>query len=419
MPSVKMNPQSRFLVGLLCATATAGFICRVNISTAGALMMKEYNLSQVDMGRLFSSFLFGYALFQIPAGALSDRFGTKKVLSIAIWLWVFLTVIQAFAGWNGLGLSVGAVLILFMFIRFLLGITAAPTYPAAAAGISRWVPPSFHARANGIVIGSVGLGSALAPLLVSGVMVKWGWQVALIASALPALVIAFVWRRVREPGRLVSAQVTTEKNVFQTNGSLKSGSFILLTISYSLQGYVGYIFVSWFYLYLVQVRHFNLLTGAWMSSLSWILSIISIPLGGFISDYLIKGRLGLRWGGNVVPIAGMGLSGILISIGAHTSSAIVAAITLALATSCVLSVEGPFWGMMNRISGNRSGVGGGIMNTGCNLGGLISPILTPWIASYLGWEFALYIAAGLAITGALLWLGIQPPIQISVLSPDG
>src|SRR4249919_593559 len=109
MPSVKMNPQSRFLVGLLCATATAGFICRVNISTAGALMMKEYNLSQVDMGRLFSSFLFGYALFQIPAGALSDRFGTKKVLSIAIWLWVFLTIIQAFAGWNALGFSVGAV----------------------------------------------------------------------------------------------------------------------------------------------------------------------------------------------------------------------------------------------------------------------------------------------------------------------
>ena len=155
-----------------------------------------------------------------------------------------------------------------------------------------------------------------------------------------------------------------------------------------------------------------------MSSLSWILSIISIPLGGFISDYLIKGRLGLRWGGNVVPIAGMGLSGILISIGAHTSSAIVAAITLALATSCVLSVEGPFWGMMNRISGNRSGVGGGIMNTGCNLGGLISPILTPWIASYLGWEFALYIAAGLAFTGALLWLGIQAPIQISDVKPQ-
>src|SRR5207344_2955886 len=128
--------------------------------------MKEYNLSQVDMGRLFSSFLFGYALFQIPAGALSDRFGTKKLLSIAIWLWVFLTIIQGFAGWNALGLSVGAVLTLFMFIRFLLGITAAPTYPAAAAGISRWVPPSFHARANGIVIASVGLGSALAPLLV-------------------------------------------------------------------------------------------------------------------------------------------------------------------------------------------------------------------------------------------------------------
>lgn len=413
-----MNARSRFLVGLLSATATAGFICRVNISTAGALMMKEYNLTQIDLGRLFSSFLLGYAIFQIPAGAVADKLGTRKVLSVSVWLWVLFTILIAVIGWNQFGVSVSAILTAFMIMRFLLGITAAPTYPAAAAGISRWVPASFHARANGIVIASVGLGSALAPILVSSIMVKWGWQVALIVSALPALVIAFVWRRVREPESIVSTEVTTEKTDFQRNGSLKSGSFILLTISYSLQGYVGYIFVSWFYLYLVQVRHFNLLTGAWMSSLSWILSIISIPLGGFISDYLIKGRLGLRWGGNVVPIAGMGLSGILISIGAHTSSAIVAAITLALATSLVLSVEGPFWGMMNRISGNRSGVGGGIMNTGCNLGGLISPILTPWIASYLGWEFALYIAAGLAFTGALLWLGIQAPIQISDVKPQ-
>jgi ACS family glucarate transporter-like MFS transporter len=82
-------------------------------------------------------------LFQIPAGALSDRFGTKKVLSIAIWLWVMLTILQGFAGWNALGFSVATVLILFMLIRFLLGITAAPTYPAAAAGISLWVPSLF------------------------------------------------------------------------------------------------------------------------------------------------------------------------------------------------------------------------------------------------------------------------------------
>lgn len=394
------------LVALLSATATAGYICRVNVSTAGALMMDEFNLSQVDMGRLFSSFLLGYALFQIPGGALADRFGTKKVLSIAVWLWVLLTILQALIGWSNWEFSVTTVIIVFVLLRFLLGISASPTYPASALGVSQWVPTIFQGRANGFVIGSVGLGSAIAPPLVSGIMVNWGWQMALLVSAIPALIIAIVWQRVKVP--VIRENKTIEQQVhIPAFKNLKNKSFYLLSISYGLQGYVGYIFVSWFYLYLVQVRHFSLLSGAWMSSLPWVLSIVSIPVGGYISDKLIASWLGTS-GGRIVPMVGMGMSGILISIGAHTSSAVIAAITLAFATAFVLCVEGPFWAMMIRIAGGRSGTAGGIMNMGSNLGGLLSPMLTPWIAVYIGWEYALHIAASLAIISALLWLGISP-----------
>jgi ACS family glucarate transporter-like MFS transporter len=166
--------------------------------------------------------------------------------------------------------------------------------------------------------------------------------------------------------------------------------------------------VTWFYLYLVQERHFGLLSGAWMSSLPWVLSIVSIPLGGFVSDRLAAGRLGQVWGRRMVPIIGMGLSGILISIGAHTGSAVLAAISLAFATALVLCVEGPFWATMMSLAGRRSGTAGGIMNMGSNLGGLVSPALTPVLAKYLGWENALHAAAALAIVAALLWLGVRP-----------
>jgi ACS family glucarate transporter-like MFS transporter len=193
---------------------------------------------------------------------------------------------------------------------------------------------------------------------------------------------------------------------------LKSASFILLTISYTLQGYVGYIFVSWFYIYLVQERHFSLLSGAWMSSLPWVLSIISIPLGGIVSDRLAAGKAGSIWGSRIVPITGMAMSGILISIGAHTGNAIIAAISLAFATAFVLCVEGPFWAMMMRIGGKDSGKAGGVMNMGSNLGGLISPTLTPLMATYIGWENALHIAALLSLIAAGLWLGIRPPKNI-------
>jgi MFS transporter, ACS family, glucarate transporter len=400
------------IVAMLCATATAGYICRVNVSTAGPLLMKEFGLSQIEMGRIFSAFLLGYALFQIPSGAIADRIGSRRILSFVVWLWVIITVLQTIVGGGLFQTTAVPAIAAFMLFRFLLGISASPTYPGSAQGVSRWVMPQYQARANGIVIASIGLGSALAPPLVSNLMVRLGWRPALIASALPALIIAVIWLKVREPPHINYPSFNNDAakvpDTSVEKGKINSLSFYLLTLSYTLQGYVGYIFVSWFYLYLVQERHFGLLSGAWMSSLPWILSIVSIPLGGLISDRLTAGRSGPVRGRRIVPFTGMALSGILISIGAHTGSAVMAAISLAFATALILCVEGPFWAMMMKIAGNKSGTAGGIMNMGSNIGGLISPALTPVIASWIGWENALHVAAVLAVVGALLWLGIKP-----------
>ncbi|MFN8210051.1 MAG: MFS transporter [Bacteroidales bacterium] len=404
------------IVAMLCATATAGYMARVNVSTAAPLLMKEFNLSQVAMGRIFSSFLLGYALFQIPSGAFADRWGARKVLTLAAWLWVLFTILQTGVGLGVLGATAGASITVFMIIRFLLGISASPAYPGAAQGVSRWVPPSQQGRANGIVIASIGLGSALAPPLVSNVMVHWGWRPALIISALPALIVAVIWFFIREPEKTVNEKpgnINETPDSRVAKGKMSSPAFILLTISYTLQGYVGYIFVAWFYLYLVQERHFDLLSGAWISSLPWVLSIISIPLGGYISDRLAAGKMGQLNGRRIIPMIGMIGSGLLISFGAHTSSAVIAALSLAFATALVLCVEGPFWTMMMRLSGSNSGTAGGVMNMGSNLGGLISPALTPLIAVWIGWENALHVAAVLSIIAGLLWIWIRPSISLS------
>lgn len=405
------------MVGVLCATATASYMCRVNVSTAGAMMMKEFHLDQEAMGWIFTAFLIGYALFQIPAGALADRWGTRKTLTLAAWLWVILSVGQTLCG-TLIGTTASAAVMAFMVSRMLLGIAESPTFPGSARGVSRWIPQQFQARANGIVIGAVGLGSALTPVLVSAVMVRAGWRASLIVSAIPALVVAILWMRVKEPAPIAETTPTASEQSSVPNGKLTSLRFMCLTISYTLQGYVGYIFVSWFYLYLVQERHFGLVSGAFMSSLPWILSIVSIPLGGLVADRLCAGKLGPIWGMRIVPIIGMAGSGILISVGAHTQDAYVAAISLALATALVLCVEGPFWAMMMRIAGGRSGTAGGVMNMGSNLGGLISPALTPILAKHIGWENALHISAFLAVIAAILWLGVRPEGSANAAGPQ-
>ncbi len=371
--------------------------------------MQEFGLSQIEMGWVFSAFLLGYALFQVPAGMLADRWGARRILALSAWWWVLATFLQALVGWGPFRVSVATALIAFLSLRFILGVGEAPTFPGAAQGVSRWIPAQNQGRANGIVIAAIGLGSALAPPLLTAMMVRWGWRAALLLSLLPALAVALAWIRVREPedGSASTKSCNEEREGPARKSPLKSLSFILLTASYTLQGYVGYIFVFWFYLYLVQERHFDLLRGAVLSSLPWILSILSIPLGGFISDRIATGSAGLTWGRRIVPILGLGLAGIFLGFGAHTGNPYAAAVCLALSTAFVLSVEGPFWASMMEIAGRRSGTAGGIMNMGSNFGGLISPALTPVVAARLGWENALLLAAGLSFIGGMLWFGIR------------
>jgi ACS family glucarate transporter-like MFS transporter len=386
------------LVALLAATATASYLCRVNVSVAGALMMKELALDQIQMGRVFSAFLLGYALCQVPAGMLADRLGARRVLGIAALSWVAATALMAVA-------PAAAALPVLLGARLLLGIGESPTFPAAAQAVSLHVPAAARGRANGIVIAAIGLGSAIAPPLVTGVMARFGWRAALLVSALPALAVALAWLGVRRMPPAAAEAEAPEGG--REKGPLTTPSFALLTASYTLQGYVGYIFVFWFYLYLVDVRKFDLLRGALYASLPWLLSIVSIPAGGALSDLLVR-RLGPKWGRRIVPMAGLLGGAAFLSAGARTPDPRVAAVCLALATALVLSVEGPFWATMMDLAGGRSGTAGGVMNMGSNLGGFVSPALTPVLAASIGWENALHVAAALSVVGGLLWLGITP-----------
>jgi ACS family glucarate transporter-like MFS transporter len=397
-------------VALLSGTAVASYLARVNLSIVGDSLMREHGLTQAELGRVFSAFLVGYAACQVPGGMLADRWGTRRVLAVCSAWWALATIGIALVGWGPLaGLGVLPVLLLF---RLILGVGEAPTFPAAARGVAHWIRPAHQGRANGFVLAAIGLGSAVAPLLLTACMTRWGWRRAVVVSAAPAVAVALLWSFLpapRESQGWSETAAAPDRSALSGGGrGLATRSFTLLTASYTLQGYVGYIFVFWFYLYLVQVRRFTLLEGAFLSSLPWLLSIISIPLGGWLSDRLSAGRMGLAWGRRAVPLTGLLAGGVLLSGGAATSSPYLAAVALALSTAAVLSVEGPFWATMLGLAGRRSGTAGGIMNMGSNLGGAVSPALTPLLATAIGWEKALHVAAALSIVAGLLWLGVVP-----------
>jgi MFS transporter, ACS family, glucarate transporter len=408
------NPWA--LVVLLFLSATGSYLCRVNISVVGALMMGDLGFSQIDMGHLFSAFVLGYALFQIPAGAAADRWGARLVLGSGAFTWVLATAGIAALGWGPLGGVTVSAFVILLCLRFILGVAESPTFPAAAQGVAQWIAPVHQGFANGIVLTAVGAGSAIAPAVLSRVMVHWGWRIALLSSAVPALLVACMWMVLRGASR-PSPRRTEARITGGHSETLWSRSFVLLTLSYTLEGYVGYIFIFWFYLYLVDVRHFDLLRAGSLSSLPGLLSLISIPMGGFISDRLVTGPMGARWGRRVIPMLGLSLSAVFLVLGARTDSAGAAVVYLALAMASVLSVEGPFWATMMEVARARSGTAGGVMNCGSNIGGMISPALTPILAALMGWKHALYVAAGLSFVAAGLWLGISPSVSEDNLPP--
>lgn len=407
--------MSKRLVLLLMAVTSAGYVCRVAITVAAPGIMKDFSLTQAQMGTLFSAFLLGYTAFQVPSGWLADRVSPRRIFLALCLGWMLLTILTASVGWRGFGLAL--VIPQLWLIRAAFGTIAAPTYPTSGRTIAVTTPPLLQARANSLVLASVGVGSAVAPLLLTPITNSYGWRMALLAAAALAAAAASLWWRFA-PRQLHSPENSSREAAALRSAAagspqpfprpLRSPAFWFLFVSYLLQGYLGYIFVFWFYLYLVQVRHFEVLKAARFTALPWVVTIFAIPLGGVLSDLAVE-RWQATWGRRSIPLGALCAAAIFLLIGAGTPSPLVAVVALTACIVLVLGTEGPFWATMTQLSGERSGIAGGTMNFGSNLGGMISPALTPWLAERIGWEAALSLTAGFAVVAGLLWLGVRVP----------
>jgi len=407
----ELTSTGKRLVLLLAAAASAGYVCRVAITVVAPGIMHDFGLTQTQMGTVFSAFLFGYTLFQIPSGSLADRVSARRIFLVLCAGFSALTVLTALVGWRGFGIAL--VIPQLWFIRAAFGVIAAPTYPTSGRTIAITMPARLQGRANSVVLASVGVGSALTPLLLVPISTRYGWRMALLVAAALSAVVGLLWLKFApnehhkaDKTNLDFDPLAADSSAPRISRPLRSSSFWFLVASYLLQGYLGYIFIFWFYLYLVQVRHIEVLKAASFTALPWLATIFAIPLGGTFSDFAVT-RWGATWGRRSLPLFALCASAIFLVIGARTPNATVAVAALTGCTVLVICTEGPFWATMTQLSGEHSGIAGGTMNFGGNIGGVISPALTPWLAERIGWETALSLTAGLALVAGLLWLGVR------------
>jgi MFS transporter, ACS family, glucarate transporter len=433
-----MNKPTRTrwkIAGLLCMAATVNYFQRVNISVAADPMMKVFQLTQTQMGSVFSAFLVGYMFFQVPGGMLADRFGPRRVLGWATLSWglfTFLTgMISTLAALTG-----ASVLVALVAVRFVFGISQGPMFPAGTRAVVNWFPLSERARANGLCITGISIGSFLMPPLVSWMVLNLSWERSFYVAAIAAVLAAAAWGwYVRDHPSQHRAVNGAELSLIRRDASveasprldftvlklqLRNGNLLRLVLSYTLNGYVSYVFVFWFYLYLVQVRHFGQAESAWLTTVPWILAAVTTFGGGWLSDRLIATRLGMDLGRRIVPMACQIGAALFLCLGARVENGYAAAGVLAVCTGLIMGVEGPYWATGNHISAKNVGFVGGLLNTGGNLGGVISPTLTPLIAQHFGWVRALDFAAVVALGAAVLWLTVIPSqkLEHDVSAPE-
>jgi ACS family glucarate transporter-like MFS transporter len=396
-----------FVLTLSCFSLV-GYVLRMNISIAAVFLVPELHLTTVQLGQIFSSFLIGYTVFQLPWGIYGDRFGARPVLCVAAVTWGITSLLTGLL--PGLLLPVGAAsFIALLLLRFLLGAGEAAGFPVAARAIASSMPKVQHGLGYAAVIAGTAAGSALTPPLISRLMVSVGWRASFYITASFAVVLAAVWLIVSR-GQLHTANEghaeISDRPATSWSKLLRRPAMWNLSLSYFFESYALYVFVFWSYLYLVQQRHFTLLRGGVYTGLPFLVAMFAVPLVGYTSDRLMQ-RFGYVKGRRNFAIALMMLSAAFLFLTVRLDNVYFAVAALSLSVACLLATECIFWPSSIEIGDEHAGAAGAIMNTAGNAGGIVSTALVPILLNRYGWNVAFGSASALVFVSALLWLRVR------------
>lgn len=416
---VSSIPKRYALVSWLFVLSAIAYLDRTNISIAGIAIGREFHLPNTRLGWIFSSFLIGYAVFQIPAGLVVRRFGSRAVLAFAAVWWAIFTVLTTVVPPGA-----AAAIPLLIAVRFGLGVGEAAMYPATTHFVEHWFPVAERGKANGIIFAGVGAGSGLTPPVITFLVLHYGWRASFWFSAVLGLLAGAVWyafaRNTPLDGHVdAQGKVPAETLAQHRNAAVQpvrvswvraifTRNILALTVSYFTFGYVAWVFFAWFYIYLAQARGLNLKASALYSTLPFLFMTAGCLGGGAWSDFLSV-RYSRRLGRCLLPAGCMALTAVLLVVGSRVDSAPAAGWLLAVGAGVLYVGQSCFWAVAADSAGEYASVAAAVMNMGAQLGGALTASLTPLLASSFGWHTPFAVSAVLALSGALCWLLITLP----------
>jgi MFS transporter, ACS family, glucarate transporter len=410
------------IMGIIMAIMAVTALNRLNLSIAGKPIETEFSFGTITMGRVFSAFLWGYALFQIPWGYICDRVGPRRTLTVSMLLFAVgaaaMAITPRLAVFSGISALLG-----FRMVRFVTGVGEAAISSNVTRVIASWTSVSERGFANGLQVCGLGLGGTLTPVFIAWIMVHWGWRAAFEICGVLAFLVIAVWKFYAtdwpEQHRCVNAAELEHVHPGSSKGSvvralaassnqvpwlkiLTSLSVWGLILGYAFQGYAFYVYYNWFYFYAVKVRGLDLMRAAVWTSAPFLAMALLSPLGGWFSDRIGR-TAGLRRGRLSAVWLGMGVSAVLLILGNHLTITVLALPMIALAAGFNMFAAANFWAACIDLAPSCSASLSALMNTLGSIGGAISSTVTAYVAVHFGWSRALDLAALITVGSGLFF----------------
>lgn len=419
------------IVAMLMGFTFLGHFNRVSITVAAkAAFIGPGLLSEVQMGLVYSAFLWTYTLGMLPGGWVIDRIGPRLAMAgmgIGLGFGVALT-----GGLSWLGIPIAALFIPLLIVRGIAGCLSTPLHPGAARSVSLWLPLTSRSTANGLVTAGALIGIALTYPGFGWLMDQFNWSSAFVISGTAMILFSVVWLLLATDDAPSHPRANAaEKRLVTLNGVATSGTkvslhdftalfrnrrLVLLASSYAAYSYFQYLFFYWIDFYFG--KELKLPEGASRRAtfIVMIAMAVGMAVGGFFTDRLSR-RFGLRLGYRYIAVLGMTLSAVFAWFGVAARDPDSVVILFSLALASLGSCEGVFWTSAPALEPKSGGLAGAFLNTVGNAGGILAPVCTPWIGTHYGWPAAIGTACCMSVIGASLWFWIDAGATSHMKSP--
>lgn len=380
------------IIGLIFLGTVINYLDRLAIPVLAPVLRTEFKLDPESYATVNAWFLFVYALSMFLWGAVFDRLGNRTGFSIAVVIWSVAEMGHAFV--RGVGGFCG--------MRGLLGLGESGNWPGATRSIAAWFPARQRALAMGIANAGASIGPALAPPLIIGIQLHFGWRSVFLATGALGLVWLVLWLslypRVKSgtAARAAVASPQAHHPAVPWSVLLRHREVWGIVLARFFGDPIWWLYITWLPLYLVDVRGYDLKKLAEFGLYPFVAAGLGALSGGWTSGFLMRrGWSTNRARKTAISIGTVCLLGGVMAAYAQSPGA-------ALAWICVTCFGFQFWvGNVQTLPSDFFPVGAvgsiaGFAGTAAGLGAVLFTKAIGWIVANFSYTPVLVIGAALA-----------------------